>query len=80
MWYKYLNRTQPYLRQYRTSNLWFDQFRPIARVTKHQGMHAMFIRRFTKTYSGVTNKIPNILLIHLFYNRQDGLHSFLAVL
>ena len=52
MWYTYLRRDQPYLRSYRTHNLWLDQYHKKIRTQRHTPFHINFMRRMAKTYSG----------------------------
>ena len=52
MWYNYLNRDQPYLRSYRTHNLWLDQYHKMMRTQRIQGFHIGLFKRMAKTYSG----------------------------
>lgn len=53
MWYQYLNREQPYLRSYRTHNLWLNQFHKKIRTPRAQTPYVQMIRRLGKTPSGV---------------------------
>mgnify|MGYP003683322525 CR=1 FL=1 len=52
MWYNYLRRDQPYLRSYRTHNLWLDQYHVKIRTQRHTPFHINFFKRMAKTYSG----------------------------
>ena len=52
MWYNYLRRDQPYLRSYRTHNLWLDQYHKKIRTQRHIPFHINFMKRMAKTYSG----------------------------
>ena len=54
MYYNYLNRDQPYLRSYRTHNLWFDQYQKKVRCPRVTSFHIGFFKRMGKTYSGVS--------------------------
>ena len=54
MYYKYLNRDQPYLRSYRTHNLWFDLYFKKARMPRIHHWHIGLFKRMAKTYSGVS--------------------------
>jgi hypothetical protein len=56
MWYLYLNRNQHYLRSYRTHNLWFDYYYLKVRTPRVTGNLYAFIKRFSKTYSGVSER------------------------
>ena len=58
-WYTYLNREQPYLRSYRTHNLWLNQYHEKIRTSRLVPFHLSILKRLGKTYSGVS---PN----HLF--------------
>lgn len=53
MYYKYLDREQPYLRSYRTHNLWFDQY--LARTQRITSFHLGFFKRMGKSHSGVSS-------------------------
>ena len=52
MYYKYLDREQPYLRSYRTHNLWFDQY--LARTQRMTSFHLGVFKRMGKSHSGVS--------------------------
>ena len=52
MWYTYLKRDQPYLRSYRTHNLWLDQYHKKIRTQRVTPFHINFFKRMAKTYSG----------------------------
>ena len=57
MYYNYLNRDQPYLRSYRTHNLWFDQYQKKVRTPRITAFHLGIFKRLGKTYSGVSRCI-----------------------
>ena len=52
MWYTYLRRDQPYLRSYRTHNLWLDQYHNKIKTQRNTPFHINFLKRMSKTYSG----------------------------
>ena len=52
MWYTYLRRDQPYLRSYRTHNLWLDQYHKKIRTQRYTPFHINFFKRMAKSYSG----------------------------
>ena len=52
MYYNYLNRDQPYLRSYRTQNLWLDQYQEKIRTPRITAFHIGFLKRMGKSYSG----------------------------
>jgi len=51
MWYSYLNRDQPYLRSYRTNNLWLDQYHKKLRCPRVTAFHIGVFKRMGKTFS-----------------------------
>ena len=74
MYYNYLNRDQPYLRSYRTHNLWFDQYQKKVRCPRITGFHIGFFKRMGKTYSGVSlNKYLHIQHVLLGYSAESFL-------
>ena len=74
MYYNYLNRDQPYLRSYRTHNLWFDQYQKKVRCPRVTSFHIGFFKRMGKTYSGVSQyTISNLLF--LSYSAESWLPS-----
>ena len=52
MWYNYLRRDQPYLRSYRTHNLWLNQYHRKIRTQRHTPFHIHIMKRMAKSYSG----------------------------
>ena len=52
MWYTYLRRDQPYMRSYRTHNLWLDQYHSKIRTQRNTPFHISFMKRMAKSYSG----------------------------
>ena len=54
MWYTYLNRDQPYLRSFRTNNLWLDQYNNKIRCPRVASFHISIMKRLSKNYSGVS--------------------------
>ena len=65
MWYNYLNREQPYLRSYRSHNLWLDQYQHTIRTPRAQAFHMQVFKRLAKSYSGVSFQ-PLFLIRHNF--------------
>lgn len=53
-WYTSLNRDIPYLRSYRTHNLWLDQYHKKIRTPRITSFHVGVLKRLGKTYSGVS--------------------------
>ena len=51
MWYVYLNRSQPYLRSYRSHNLWLDQYSKKIRAPRVHSFHIGVLKRLAKSYS-----------------------------
>ena len=51
MWYLHLNRSQPYLRSYRTHNLWLDQYSKKIRTPRVHAFHSGLLKRLAKSYS-----------------------------
>ena len=77
MWYNYLKRDQPYLRSYRTHNLWLDQYHEKIREHRIVNLFAIF-RRMTKSYSGarvtaVVAGFTGVGLIKFFLSFKDPL-------
>ena len=70
MWYLYLRRDQYYMRNFRTHNLWLDQYQKKIRTPRVHAFHIGLFKRLSKTYSGVSPFLPlNLLLIE----QSDGL-------
>ena len=67
-WYTHLNRDIPYLRSYRTHNLWLDQYHKKIRAPRVQAFHIGILKRLGKTYSGVSMLF--LLTIEATYCRQ----------
>ena len=51
MWYVHLNRSQPYLRSFRTHNLWLDQYSKKIRAPRVHAFHIGILKRLAKSYS-----------------------------
>ena len=62
MWYTYLRRDQQYLRSYRTHNLWLDYYHKKMRVPKIDAFHVAFLRRMSKSVSGVSLWSPDFCI------------------
>ena len=69
MYYNYLNRDQPYLRSYRTHNLWFDQYQKKVRTPRITAFHIGIFKRLGKTYSGVSTFDSKVTFS--FSNRRE---------
>ena len=53
MWYNYLRRDVPYMRHYRTHNLWLNHYQKKIRTHRIQGLSVGFLKRMAKHYSGI---------------------------
>ena len=51
MWYVYLNRSQPYLRSFRSHNLWLDQYSKKIRAPRVHAFHVGILKRLAKSYA-----------------------------
>lgn len=67
MYYRYLDREQPYLRSYRTHNLWFDQY--LARTQRVTHFHLGFFKRMGKSHSGVSFFV-SLIMTFLSYRSE----------